>query len=166
MNWLPELLKSLSVSRSVASALFIATVCMLALPVLFPSRIPAVPDEWRWLVAGLALFSGSLLLLWSISGIGKALVKAPAALRRALPERGLTTLEASFLALLGSHEPNGALNLADLDQSKISKLEMFQMCRGLESLGFLELNPWHSELVSLTDKGRAKALLVLRQAKA
>jgi len=165
MNWLPELLKNLSVSRSFAGALFIATACMLALPVLFPTRFPGVPDEWRWLVGGLALFSGALLTLWCFAGIWRLIAKTPAALRSALPERELDDLESSFLALLGKRDPNGALNLEDLDQSEISKLEMYQMCKGLESRGFVELNPWHSELVSLTDKGRRKALLILRQAR-
>ena len=166
MNWLPELLKNISVSRSVAGALFIATTCMLVLPAQFPSRFPEVPDEWRWLVGGLAFFSGALLTLWCFSGTWKLVAKTPAALRKALPERELTSMEASFIALLGQHDPNGALNIADLDQSKISRLETFQMCKGLQTLGLVELNPFHKELVSLTDRGRAKALLLLRQAKA
>ena len=166
MNWLPELLKNISVSKSVAGALFIATACMLILPGLFPTQFPAVPNEWRWLVGGLSFFSGALLALWCISGAWKIIAKTPAALRKAMPERELTNLECSLLALIGINDPNGAVNLGNLDQSRILKLEMFQMCKGLESLGFVELNPWHNELVSLTDKGRARALLILRQAKA
>lgn len=165
MSWLPELLKNLSVSRSVAGALFIATACMLTLPALFPARFPSIPDEWRWLVGGLALFSGALLVMWLIAGTWKLLAKTPAALRRALPERELSSLESTFLAVLGKHQPNGAVHLQELDQSTISKLEMFQMCKGLEARGYVQLNIWERELVSLTDKGRAKALLILRQAR-
>jgi hypothetical protein len=162
VSWLPDLLKHLTVSKTVAGALFLATTALLALPKFFPDQVSAVPDQWRWLVAGLAFFSGALLCLWGASAAARALARAPAALRQALPERELEPLEAMFIELVGRHSPNESISLNDLDQSKVSKLEMFQMCKGLQARGFLTLNDYYPEIVGLTDKGRAKALALIK----
>src|SRR5690606_14216087 len=139
---------------------------MLFLPRVFPGQVAEVPDEWRWLVGGLGLFSGALLFFWFLGAVGKTITKAPKTLRSMLPDKPLTDLEMAFLAIMGSREPNGSLDLDALDHSKISKLEMFQMCKELQNRNLVQLNPFHKELVSLTDKGRKTALMIIQQDKA
>ena len=165
MDWLPELLKNLTVSRSFTGALFIASISVLGLPHLAPEFAEPVPNGWRWLVIGISIFSASLLSFWLFSALWEQLAKVPKKVRGAIPVRPLTDFENSFLLFLGTDYPNDSLDIDNLNHQKTSKLELLQMCKDLEALELVRINPFNDNLVSLTESGRIKALLLARQAK-
>lgn len=168
MQWLSEIITNLTVSRTTAGALFVATLLLLVLPLLFPGHIPSVPNQWQWLVLGLCIFSVSLLVFSCIHWIGSCLRKLPNhlhALRRQLPT---TDLETAIIYLMGRDEPNGYVDVNKIYYSQLncSKLDFLQACNALKSKGLLSTAPVCSHLIRLTERGRVVALDLLKQAEA
>ncbi len=66
MDWTPALLKQFGVSRSLVVAAFVTSLVLYLGPRLTPLYIEAVPREWASVIVGALVFSGFLVLLWSI----------------------------------------------------------------------------------------------------
>ena len=165
MGWLSDLLKNLTLSRSAAGALFVATLLLVVLPRRFPLVFQPVPNQWAWLVVGLCIFSCALLVFWLVQAAVSAMRHLPALARSAIPQQPSTDLEATILCIIGLKDPNGVLNLDELNHQYISKLEFLQACKALERKGLVEFNPFSSDLVGLTNSGRSRALELIKRAK-
>jgi hypothetical protein len=160
VDWLPNLLKNLTLSRTFSGALFLASFFLLALPHFREDLIEPVPVGWRWLVAGICIFSGALLFFWSVHGVWKLLLKVPASARNFMPARPLSEAEKAFLIFMGTDFPNESFNADDMRHKHTSKLELLEMCKQLQVAGLVSINPIYDNLISLTGKGREKALLL------
>ena len=115
MSWLSDLLKNLTVSRSAAGALFLATLLLIVLPRRFPAVFQPVPNQWAWLVVGLCIFSCALLVFWSAQAVVSAVRRLPALARSAIPQQPSTDVEATILCHIGLKDPNGVINLDELN---------------------------------------------------
>jgi len=162
MSWLGDVLKHLELSKKFTAAIFASSLAMLLGPKFFPSVLDAAPNEWRWLIAGTAVFSGVLLTTWTVPPICKWLLALPSGLRNNPRINVPTPQENTFLLFLGEHYPNDSVNLANLRYEKTSKLETLEMCAALHRKGLVRVNEYQDDLVSLTANGRKHALELIR----
>jgi DNA-binding MarR family transcriptional regulator len=166
MDWIPALLKHLSAARSAVGAAFVTSLVMYLGPRLAPAFVDPVPKEWAWVVPVVLVFSGSMLLFWTLSAVWNALKRRWAAGSALLASFDLSPLEADFLHALGSNpsEPLD-LNRVDYEAMQLSRLEVMELVTGLSKKGLVRVNPYSLELVSLTATGRQRALKIQREAK-
>jgi len=78
----------------------------------------------------------------------------------------LVDTEKAFLFLL-ARNPSKPIDLDDIDYSRAfgTKLEFHQLAKGLQRKGLVRINDWDDDLISLTEKGRERALEIQRQVK-
>lgn len=163
MDWIPALLKHLSLSRSVVGAAFVTSLVMYLGPRLAPGFVEPVPKEWSWVVPVVLTFSGFLLLLWAASAIWGFLRRRWAAGSALLASFQLSSIEVEFLGAMGMN-PSEALDLdrVNYESLGLTRLEVLSLVKGLSKKGLVRLNPYSSELVSLTDSGLERALEIHR----
>lgn len=166
MDWIPALLKHLSVSRSVVVSAFVTSLVMYLGPRLAPESVDSVPKEWAWVVPAVLVFSGFMLLIWSLSALWDGLKRRWAAGSALVASFNLGPLEAEILHAMGVN-PSEPLNLerVDYDAVRLSRLEVLELVNGLRKKGLVRVNANSSELVFLTDTGRERALEIQRAAK-
>lgn len=164
MDWIPILLKQLDISRAFIAAIFLTSLVLYLGPRFVPDYVEAVPPGWSLIVIGALVFSGSLLLWWSLvsgSVLSGRICKSIVTFIKAwsLSEEEIDVL------LAMSVNPDEPLNLERINYQEInvSKLEIMQMMRTLEGKGLVSLNPYRQTLISLTPNGQKRALKLYRE---
>ncbi len=157
MSWLGDILKQLEISKAFTGAIFVSTLTVLVAPRFFPEAFDSVPGQWRWLVSGACIFSGALLAIWAAQPLWRFFVRAPGLILNNPKIRTPSDKELGFLAFLGENYPNDSAHLDHIQHDHISKLEALQMCFGLQRKGLVRVNPFETNLVSLTPEGREYA---------
>jgi hypothetical protein len=163
VNWLTDLLKYFSLSKSFTAAVFVTSLTLLVGPKMFPQAFGTVPAEWRWVVVAACIFSFVLLAIWAVPEIVKGAFATPSRLRNNPKFNPPTEKEQAFVYFLGLNHPNDACNLDQLNHTKISKLEFLQLCASLQQKGLVRVNEYTDDLVSLTKNGRAYAMELIGQ---
>jgi hypothetical protein len=158
MSWLGDVLKHLEISKAFTGAIFVSSLVVLIGPKLFPNAFDAVPTQWRWLVGGACIFSGTLLVLWAAAPSWRLIVNAPTRLLNSPSLFSPTAKENGFLVFLGENFPNDSAHLDRISNDNISKLETLEMSYDLQRKGLVRVNPFDTNLVSLTPEGRKYAL--------
>lgn len=163
MDWIPALLKHLAISRSAIGALFVTSVVLYAGPRIAPAYVDPVPKEWMPVLIAVLVFSACLILFWSCSSVWGLVKRRWIATSAFLASYQLDQLETNALLALG-HNPSEPLNLerVDYEQLQLSRLEVVELMHGLKKKGLVSFNPYSSELVSLTQTGRQRALEIQR----
>lgn len=166
MDWIPALLKHLGLSKSVVAAAFVTSLALYVGPRVAPSYVESVPREWAPIVVSVLVFTGFLLLVWAAAATWGRLRRNWRAGSALIASYQLDELEAAFLHVLGEN-PREALNLEKVDYAavELSQLEVLEMVHGLSRKGLVAINPYRSKLVSLTARGRERALEIQRGAK-
>jgi len=163
VNWLTDLLKYFSISKSFTLAVFITSLALLVGPKVFPQAFGNVPVEWRWVVVAACIFSFVLLATWAVTDLVKVAFAIPSRLRNNPKFNPLTEKERVFVHFLGLNYPNDACNIDRLDHSNTSKLEFLHLCDSLQQKGLVLVNTHSDNLVSLTKSGRDYAMEIIRQ---
>lgn len=166
MDWIPALLKHLGLSRSFVAAAFATSLVLYLGPRLAPNYVDPVQREWVPVVVGVLVFSGFLLLVWGAAAIwGKMLrnYKTGSAL---IASYQISEDEAGLLHALGQN-PREPLDLEAVDYAavQLSQLEVLEMVHALNRKGLVSINPYSSKLISLTARGRERALEIQRNAR-
>ena len=163
MDWIPALLKHLAISRSIVGAAFVTSFSLYFGPRFAPNYVDAVPKEWSFVLVGVLVFSACLLTFWSCSAFWSAAARRWKVTTELLASYELDQLEVDFLYALGQR-PAEALNLDNVDYEalRLSRLEVIELVHGLEKKGLVAINPYSSNLVSLTAGGRSRALEIQR----
>ncbi len=166
MDWIPALLKHLGLSKSVVAASFVTSLALFVGPRIAPAYVDSVPREWAPVVVGVFVFTGFLLLVWGAAAIWAHLHQNWKVGSALIASYQLDELEAEFLQALGEN-PSEPLDLERVDYAavRLSQLEVLEMVHGLNRKGLVVLNPYSSKLVSLTARGRERALEIQRGAK-
>lgn len=166
MDWIPALLKHLGLAKSGVAAAFVTSLALYVGPRVAPSYVDSVPREWAPVVVGALVFTGFLLLVWGAVAIWARLRRNWRAGSALIASYQINELEAQFLHVLGE-TPREALNLERVDYAavQLSQLEVLEIVHGLSRKGLVEINPYSSKLVSLTARGRERALEIQRGAK-
>ncbi|CAG0928224.1 hypothetical protein PLCT1_00674 [Planctomycetaceae bacterium] len=165
MSWLSDLLKHLSVSRSIAGAVFLTALVLAIGPRFLPQYVEPVPKEWSSVVVAALVFSGSLLLFWSVAGMWNLITRGTKRASAFLDARVLSPREQEALLALAA-KPSTSLNLEHIDYERtpFSELELLEIMQNLERKGLVQMNQFSDNLVSLSPTGRARALAIQRQA--
>ena len=163
MDWLPGLLKQLAVARSGVAAAFVTSAVLYLGPRLFPNYVDPVPKEWAAAVVGTVVFTDCLLATGIGQGVWRAVSRRWSATTAMVASYDLTQLEVDFLYALGQH-PAEPLNLETVDYARLnlSRLEVLEMVEGLKKKGLITVNMYDDRLISLTTRGRTRALEIQR----
>lgn len=166
MDWIPSLLKYLGLSRSIVAASFVTSLVLYLGPRFMPSYVDAVPAEWSPAVVGVLVFSGFLMLVWGASQFWGWLRRNYKESSAIVASYQLSDDESEFLHALGE-DPRNPLNLeqVDYDAVGLTRLEVLQMVHALNHKGLVSISPYSSKLVSLTARGRERALEIQRMAR-
>ncbi|WP_188008861.1 hypothetical protein [Grimontia hollisae] len=159
MNWISDIFKDITVSKTLTTACFITGMSLLTTPRLFPHIFEAVPKVWATGLLGVVVFSGCLLAFWGLQSVKSKIVGFIKNIAQYIRSNKLSELELEFIYLLGKL----ADKTVDLDninyrEVMVSKLELLDVCRTLKEKGLLDINMWNENLVSLSENGRKKAL--------
>lgn len=166
MDWLPALLKQLSIARSAIIALLVASAAIFFGSILAPDYFDSLPKEWSIVVIGIFVFSACLVILWGLSYAWAAIKKVGGALTKDISARWLNDLERSLL--LGMAErPTESFNLEGVNYRDVSftHLELLQVAYQLKRKGLARVNSYNENLVTLSESGRKRALELQRQSK-
>jgi hypothetical protein len=166
MDWLADILKNLAISRTLVVAIFVTAAVMYFGPIFAPLHVPAVQKEFTTHLFAAMVLTGCLLAVWAIAGtwhLSKAGLQKTAT---ALTSSSLIDAERAILFLLAK-DPTQPINLENIDYTRApgTKLEFHQLAKGLEAKGLVNINDWDDNLISLTEKGRVRALEIQREAK-
>lgn len=164
MDWLPALLKHLSIARSAIVALLVASAVMYFGPRIAPNYIDALPKEWAAVVGGVFVFSACLVMLWGAANAWAVIRKAGGALTTKLSARRLNDLERNLLLGM-AEQPTESFNLEGVNyrDAPFSHLELLQVAYQLERKGLVCVNSFNENLVSLNEGGRKRALELQQQ---
>jgi hypothetical protein len=106
MDWLPALLKHLSIARSAIVALLVASAAMYFGPRIAPTYIDSPPKEWSAVVGGIFVFSACLVTLWGSASAWAVIQRVGSALNTKLSARRLNNLERKGLVRVNSYIEN------------------------------------------------------------
>ncbi|HGZ6434060.1 TPA: hypothetical protein ACOLXW_004372 [Vibrio parahaemolyticus] len=159
MNWVSEIFKDITVSKTLTGACFITGISLLFIPTFFPDTLEALPKSWATGTLGVVVFSGCLLLFWGLRAIRERIVRFITTKTQNSRSQSLTDFELSFVFELGKLADK-TMNLDNINYNAatFSKLELLDVCRTLKEKGLLDVNCNDENLVSLSENGRKKAL--------
>ena len=165
MSWIVDIIKHLEISKAFTGAVFVSTLCILIAPKFFPTIFDIVPTEWRWFVIFVCIFSGVLLAIWSISLLFRFVAGYPSRIfnnpRLCAPK----AKEKKFLLFLGEYYPDKSVNLDEINNEQISKLETLEIVYNLQRKNLIEINPFYKNFIDLTEEGRKYALRLMSKNK-
>lgn len=164
MNWISDVLKHLTVSRSFVVAIFVTSGGLLFGNLYFPKLVKPLPDQWAIAASGALIFSSVLLLWWLIPAIWNYISRLVQSVIQVLNSYSLSKLEESILLALGNLADE-SLDLRTINYSEINlpKLEILNLTTSLAKKGLVRINPFEENLVSLTKRGRQRALKIQRR---
>ncbi|MFB3238121.1 hypothetical protein Q7C15_04915 [Aeromonas salmonicida] len=159
MDWLPALLKHLSIARSAVVALLVTSAVMYFGQKLAPEYIDELPKEWSTVVVGIFVFSACLVTFWGLAFFWAVILNTGGALSVSLSALRLTNLEQNLLLRL-AEQPTEAFNLEGVNyqNAPYTHLELLQTAYGLKRKGLVTINSFHENYVSLSESGRKRAL--------
>lgn len=166
MDWLKDIIKDLAISKALIAAIFVTAVVMYFGPIFAPAHVPALPRDFLPYLFATMVLTGCLLALWGSVGLWHASRAGIQKTAETLTNPSLVDTEKAFLFLLAMN-PSKPINLDDIDYSRAfgTKLEFHQLAKGLQRKGLVRINGWDDDLISLTEKGRERALEIQRQVK-
>lgn len=166
MEWLPALLKHLSIARSGVLALFVASAALYFGPRFIPAYFDTLPQEWSFAVVGIFIFSACLILLWGLSYTWTVIKEVGRGLTTVFSALWLNDLERDLLLALAEH-PTDPINLERVNYSEVNfnRLELLQASSQLRRKGLAQANPLDENLITLTENGRKRALKLQRKNK-
>lgn len=169
MDWIPSLLKHLSISRAAVVAVFVTAVVLYGGARLAPEYFDVVPAPWSVLVQAALVFSGCLTLFWAWDSATGWVSKGFRKLVQLYRSKNLDEDEMALLLGMGQN-PSESLNIEIIDfrngDLPWSELELLKILKKLKIKGLVSQNPFASNLFSLTDRGREKALEITRSSMA
>lgn len=165
MEWLLELVKHVSISRTFTGAVFVTAITTLAGSRIFPNLIEAPPKEWVPIATGVAIFSGALLFFWLVAGGWNLCLSGFRALsRRRAKNFRLSAQEYAFLEMLSECEDETLdLSRINYQRAKLSKLELLELVDKLAKYELLYRNDFGENLIAMTAEGRRTVLSVQRR---
>lgn len=164
MNWLADIVKNLTVSKILVTAVFITATTMYFGPIVAPESVPKTPSDLVSYVFALMVLTGCILLLWGLSVIWSVMKDGARGFSHVLTNQTLSSQEIGLLLFMAK-DPSRAIDLERLDYQRIggTKLEYHQLTKQLEIKGLARIYNWDDNLISLTERGRVRALELQKQ---
>jgi hypothetical protein len=166
MDWLADILKNLTISKTLVAAVFVTSVVMYVGPILLPDGVPKLQTEYAPYLFATMVLTGFLLSFWGIAAFWSLIKMSMRSAARVLVDSTLSEPEIALLFFIAK-DPTQPINLNHIDYSNApgSKLEFHHLTKQLEAKGLARINELNDNLVSLTDLGRERALKIQKQVK-
>ncbi|GEK16239.1 hypothetical protein [Aliivibrio fischeri] len=159
MNWVSEIFKNVTVSKTLTGACCLTGLALLVIPAIFPDILEPLPKIWATAMLGLTVFTGCLQVFWGFSYSKNAILNFFSSKAQKARSKNLSELELCLIYQLGEvvDEWSDIRNI-DFSAAPFTKLEILEVCRALEEKGLLKINSFHETMVRLSGTGRIKAL--------
>ncbi|MDN3699358.1 hypothetical protein QWY97_18735 [Vibrio cortegadensis] len=159
MNWVSEIFKNVTVSKTLTGACCITGLALLITPTIFPNILEPLPKAWATVVLGVTVFSGCLQVFWGLSYSKIAILALLSDKAQKARSKNLSKLELSLINQLGEVVDEWwDIRNINYSSAPFTKLEILEACRVLEGKGLLKINSFHETKVRLSSNGRIKAL--------
>lgn len=164
MDWIAGVLKELNISRTLVAAVFVTAAVMHFGPIFISGYVPRPPEEVAPYLFALMVLTGFLLIFWGVVGLWSISSSSAHSAVTALRDTPLSEQEIVLLFFMAK-DPTQPIDLDNVDYSRSAgtKLEFHHWTKQLENKGFARINEWDDNLISLTEKGRERALEIQRQ---
>lgn len=165
MSWLADILKNLAVSRILVASVFITATVMYFGPIMVPNHVPKLQDDYIPYLFGAMCLSGTILFFWFLGALWSAVKRIAEKLVQLITDfMPLSEIDSDLIFAM-SQNPTQPLNLNRIDYSHTlgTKLEYHQLTHRLEKKGLISINQFDDNIVTLTERGRKKALLIQRR---
>jgi hypothetical protein len=164
MNWLSDLLRQVTVSRSLTAAAFATSAALLLGPKVLPSVVEPVPKEWQFLPAAVLVFSGCFLLLWLGTAAWRGLRHTYWSVVYSIRGRKIEDNELEVLQTLAAR-PDTPMNVrtVNYETSPLSELQMSLVMDALASKGLIRFGPHERVIIFLTARGKRIAVQSMRR---
>jgi hypothetical protein len=165
MEWLSELIKTLTLSRALIGATFVTSGAFLGGNKLWPNYFEPLPKDWVIPVSGFFMFSGMLLVFWFIPKIWRLFVEIAHGAIKWIKSLKLAN-EEKVLILICASCPDQPCNLDKLPRKRgaLTKLELLELAVRLSKKGLVDINQYNENLITLSAQGRKRALQMKNEA--
>lgn len=159
MEWLSELVKHITLSRTLSGATFVTSASLMLGHKWLPGYIEPLPKEWGTPTSAALIFSGALLFFWLVPAVWKVGTSAIIWIPKNFLSKSLSPNEKALMQVLAKLADE-SLNLNHLayQSGVLTKLEVLDVTASLARKGLLDINPFEENLVCLSSKGRRRAL--------
>ncbi len=161
MDWIPSLLKHLSISRSAIVAVFITAMALYVGPRVAPAYFDVVPAPWLIVLQAALIFSGCLVFFWAGSSIFSSIQKTFIRILKNFRSSKLSETEVGLLCEMGKR-PSDSVNIEDIDYDNpactLTELELLHVLENLVKKELIVRNSFAPNLYYLTSRGREVAL--------
>ncbi|WP_305812533.1 hypothetical protein [Photobacterium leiognathi] len=160
MNWISELFKNITVSKTLTSACFITCLTLLALPSYLPDIFEQLSKTWATVALAITVFTGCLIFFWGGSLLKATLLDFISLKIQESRAKKISDDEIKLIFFLGTYYADKPFDLREFDYEKASftKLGVLAICNSLKDKGLLRINTFNENVVYLSDSGRKKAL--------
>lgn len=161
MDWFADIIKNLTISKTLVFAVFITTTVMHFGPTYAVNFVPKFQPEYATYLFAIMVLTGVLLLFWGLAAVWHLTCTSMRGAVRIFRSPSLSQSEVNLLFSMGN-DPTQPMDLDRLDYSRAegTKLEFHQLAKQLEEKGLVRINPWNDNLLTLTDLGRDRALTI------
>jgi hypothetical protein len=159
VNWLNNLLRQVTVSKTLTAAVFLTSATLVFGPKLLPSTIEAMPKEWQFVPAATLVFSACFLLAWLGAAAWRWLQKLYWEVVHSHRARSVSDQELEFLTSM-ARNPDSPVNLRTIDYavSPLSRYELTRLATSLERKGLVRFGPYERAVIMLTARGEHVAV--------
>jgi hypothetical protein len=166
MDWIADILKNLTISKTLVAALFVTSVVMYAGPIFVPDGVPKIQAEFVPHLFAAMVLTGCLLFFWGLASFWSLTRTSMRSAARVFADSSLSKPETALLLFMAK-DPTQPINLDNIEYSQApgTKLEFHHWTKQLEAKGLSQINEWDDNLVALTILGRARALKIQKQLK-
>ncbi|WP_111657926.1 hypothetical protein [Isoalcanivorax indicus] len=167
MQWIPDLLKHLAISKLFATAVFLSAAALLFGGYIIPEHIPRLDGNIRVWAIGALVFSATYLIAWFLSTMWRVVTRATVEFGYRGRDRDLCAFDKVFIEL-AARQPGQTLNLNVLkyEHGQMTQLEMIQHGKTLVSRGLLIVGEYDDSIFSLTERGKAVGARILAEKRA
>lgn len=161
MEWLSQLIKHLSNSRSLAGAGFVTCLVLIFGNKLLPNLVPELSLEIRLAAVSGLIFTGAFLCFSLLPQIYRAFLTAAVRVKQFIGSRRVSDLEKVILMVL-AERPDKFFDLYQLnyEEAEFTIIMAFEASKRLESKGLVRFNKFHKNMIMLTDRGQKHAFKI------
>jgi hypothetical protein len=163
VNWISDLLRQVTLSKTLTFAVFAASATLLFGPRLFPGTVETVPKDWQFVPVAALVLSACFLLVWFTTAVWRLTSRLYWFGVHTWRSRTVEGQELELLCSIAKH-PDSPINLRaiDYDNSPYTRFEYTHLAASLARKGLVSFGPHERAIVILTQRGERIALRAIQ----
>ena len=117
MDWLADILKNLTISKTLVAAVFVTSVVMYVGPIIAPDGVPKLQPEFVPYLFAVMVLTGCVLLFWGLGVLWNLTRTGMRSASRVLADSTLSEPETALLFFMAT-DPTQPINLDNIDYSR------------------------------------------------